>query len=88
MKVCRPALLYAYISLSKDNKRTDYFGKQIADLIDRRWAENFSNETENSITNNVPENYSEDALTRHLLKLSDIEKTELILRIKFLFHWS
>ncbi|MDA8766306.1 glycosyltransferase family 39 protein, partial [Candidatus Pelagibacter bacterium] len=37
-------LLYAYMSLSKDNKRTDYFGKQIADLIDRRWAENFSNE--------------------------------------------
>ena len=36
--------LYAYMSLSKDNKRTDYFGKQIADLIDRRWAENFSNE--------------------------------------------
>ena len=36
--------LYAYVSLSKDNKRTDYFGKQIADLIDRRWAENFSNE--------------------------------------------
>ena len=25
--------LYAYMSLSKDNKRTDYFGKQIADLI-------------------------------------------------------
>ena len=37
-------LLYAYMSLSKDKKRTDYFGKQIADLIDRRWAENFSNE--------------------------------------------
>ena len=37
-------LLYAYMSLSKDNKRTDYFGKQIADLIDRRWAENFSNQ--------------------------------------------
>ena len=37
-------LLYAYISLSTDNKRTDYFGKEIADLVDRRWAENFSNE--------------------------------------------
>ena len=36
--------LYAYITLSKDNKRTDYFGNQIADLIDRRWNENFSNE--------------------------------------------
>ena len=36
--------LYAYMSLSKDNKRTDYFGKQIADLVDRRWAKNFSNE--------------------------------------------
>jgi hypothetical protein len=29
---------------STDNKRTDYFGKDIADLIDRRWVENFSNE--------------------------------------------
>ena len=37
--------LYAYVSLSKDNKRTDYFGRQIADLVDRRWSENFSNET-------------------------------------------
>jgi len=36
--------LYAYISLSKDNKRTDYFGKDIADLIERRWNKNFSNE--------------------------------------------
>ena len=32
------------MSLSKDNKRTDYFGKEIADLIDRRWDQNFSNE--------------------------------------------
>ena len=36
--------LYAYVSLSKDNKRTDYFGRQIADLVDRRWSENFSND--------------------------------------------
>ncbi len=36
--------LYAYISLSKDNKRTDYFGKDIADLVERRWNKNFSNE--------------------------------------------
>ena len=33
--------LYTYVSLSTDNKRTDYFGKDIADLIDRRWTENF-----------------------------------------------
>ena len=37
-------ILYSFVSISKDNKRTDYPGKQIADLIDRRWAENFSNE--------------------------------------------
>ncbi len=36
--------LYAYISISKDNKRTDYFGKDIADLVERRWNKNFSNE--------------------------------------------
>jgi len=36
--------LYAYISISKDNKRTDYFGKDIADLVERRWNNNFSNE--------------------------------------------
>ena len=36
--------LYAYISISKDNKRTDYFGNDIADLVERRWDKNFSNE--------------------------------------------
>ena len=35
-------ILYSFVSISKDNKRTDYPGKEIADLIDRRWAENFS----------------------------------------------
>ena len=37
-------ILYSFVSISKDNKRTDYPGKEIADLVDRRWAENFSNE--------------------------------------------
>jgi hypothetical protein len=36
-------ILYSFVSISKDNKRTDYPGKEIADLVDRRWAENFSN---------------------------------------------
>ncbi len=34
-------ILYSFVSISKDNKRTDYPGKEIADLVDRRWAENF-----------------------------------------------
>ena len=36
--------LYGYISLTKDNKRTDYPGKEIAELVERRWSKNFSNE--------------------------------------------
>jgi 4-amino-4-deoxy-L-arabinose transferase-like glycosyltransferase len=37
-------ILYSYISIKQTNKRTDYFGKEIADLVDRRWNKNFSNE--------------------------------------------
>ena len=36
--------LYGYISITKDNKRTDYPGKEIAELVERRWSKNFSNE--------------------------------------------
>ena len=36
--------LYGYVSLSKDNKRTDYPGKEIAELVERRWGKNFVNE--------------------------------------------
>ena len=36
--------VYSYISISNDNKRTDYFGKEIADLVQRRWDKNFSND--------------------------------------------
>ncbi len=36
--------LYSYISIKQTNKRTDYFGKEIANLIERRWNKNFSNE--------------------------------------------
>ena len=57
--------------------------KDLKTLEKAVYSENFSNETENSITNNVPENYSEDALTRHLLKLSDIEKQFRELTNKF-----
>jgi hypothetical protein len=28
-------ILYSYISVKQTNKRTDYFGKEIADLVDR-----------------------------------------------------
>jgi|TARA_B110000881_G_scaffold197437_1_gene193549 4-amino-4-deoxy-L-arabinose transferase-like glycosyltransferase len=36
-------VIYLYISLSKDNKRTDYPGKEIARLIQNRWNKNFKN---------------------------------------------
>jgi 4-amino-4-deoxy-L-arabinose transferase-like glycosyltransferase len=34
---------YLYISISKDNKRTDYPGKEIAYLVQNRWDKNFVN---------------------------------------------
>ena len=37
-------LLYSYISLTKTNKRTDYEGKEIAKLVEKRWNKNFYNE--------------------------------------------
>ncbi|MDA7638481.1 glycosyltransferase family 39 protein [Candidatus Pelagibacter sp.] len=37
-------ILYGYISISKDNKRTDYEGNEIAELVEKRWGKNFSNE--------------------------------------------
>ena len=35
---------YLYVSLSKDNKRTDYPGREIAQLIQNRWNKNFVND--------------------------------------------
>ncbi len=34
---------YLYISLSNDYKRTDYPGKEISNLVQRRWDKNFKN---------------------------------------------
>mgnify|MGYP006170019909 CR=1 FL=1 len=34
---------YLFISISKDNKRTDYPGKEIANLVQNRWNKNFAN---------------------------------------------
>ena len=34
---------YLYISLSNEFKRTDYPGKEISDLVQRRWDKNFTN---------------------------------------------
>ncbi len=34
---------YSYISISNKFKRTDYPGKEISDLVQRRWDKNFSN---------------------------------------------
>ena len=36
--------VYGYISLKETNKRTDYSGKDIADLVQNRWDKNFTNE--------------------------------------------
>ena len=40
--ILSPAI-YLYVSLSKDNKRTDYPGKEIASLVQNRWDKNFTN---------------------------------------------
>ena len=40
--ILSPAI-YLYVSLSKDNKRTDYPGKEIASLVQNRWNKNFTN---------------------------------------------
>jgi len=34
---------YLYVSISKDNKRTDYPGKEIAELVQSKWDKNFTN---------------------------------------------
>ena len=36
--------VYAYISITQKDKRTDYAGKEIARLVENRWNKNFSNE--------------------------------------------
>ena len=41
--ILSPAV-YFYISFSKDNKRTDYPGKEIAQLVQNRWDKNFLND--------------------------------------------
>ena len=35
---------YFYVSLSNEFKRTDYPGREISDLVQRRWDKNFSND--------------------------------------------
>ena len=34
---------YIFVSLSNDFKRTDYPGKEISELVQRRWDKNFTN---------------------------------------------
>ena len=57
--------------------------KDLKTLEKAVYSENFSNESNNSISDNTSGKYSEDALTRHLLKLSDIEKQFRELTNKF-----
>ena len=35
-------ITYAYISVTKDDKRTDYPGKQIAEKVQQKWNEEFN----------------------------------------------
>jgi len=37
-------ILYTYVSLSNDSKRTDYPGSEISYLVQNKWNKNFSNE--------------------------------------------
>ncbi len=37
-------VVYLYVSISKDNKRTDYPGREIAQLVQTRWDKNFKND--------------------------------------------
>ena len=37
-------VIYLYISISQTNKRTDYPGKEIAYLVQKKWNNNFTNE--------------------------------------------
>ena len=41
--------IYLYISFSQKDKRTDFPGKEIAELVERRWNRNFTNEIQNII---------------------------------------
>ena len=36
-------IVYYYVSVTQDDKRTDYSGKQIAQKVEKKWNENFSN---------------------------------------------
>ena len=35
---------YAYISITQKDKRTDYPGKKIAEIVEKKWNENFVND--------------------------------------------
>ena len=39
-------ILYSYVSMSKDNKRTDYPGKEIASKVQITWDQDFDKEIE------------------------------------------
>ncbi len=36
-------IAYFYVSVTQTDKRTDYPGKKIAQIVERKWKENFSN---------------------------------------------
>ena len=36
-------IIYFYVSVTQTDKRTDYPGKKIAKIVEKKWKENFSN---------------------------------------------
>ena len=43
--------VYAYVSITQTDKRTDYNGREIANLIQEEWDKNFTNEIKSVIGN-------------------------------------
>ena len=56
-------LTYLAVSILDRNKRTDYPGREIADLVQRKWDKNFSNE----ITIVVGDEWAAGNLSYHLV---------------------
>jgi len=59
--ILSPAV-YLYISISRTDKRTDYPGKEIANLVQKKWNDNFTN----TIKSVIGEEWHAGNLSYHL----------------------